>query len=492
MQAASLGRRLIVAVILSQVLMAVGLLAAGEWFTRRQLRRAFDTSLRGRAAMLAASVRYAESGPEVIFDPALAPRSHDPRHPDRFAIWETIPGRPGRIRVAMSATPPPDLGRTQSGFADFAVRGVPYRGLMLRRLPVLDTEEGLHAPLPRLTVYYAAPTLDLQHRVASLEEAIAITSLVLLLLAWAFAAWAIRRGLRPLRQLAKQAEGISVRNWEFEAPGPVRATAELAPLVGALERMLGGLRASFQRQHDFLADAAHELKTPVAILKSSLQALLQKPRQAEEYREGAELALEDVGRLESLLARMLQLARAEQWATSGAPAVEAVAVAPTCETARARLMPLARDRAVALRLGEADPVAAVAADPEELELVWTNLLENALRHTPAGGRVTIGCTRDGAAAVVRVEDTGSGISAAELPGLFERFHRGDASRARETGGFGLGLAICKAIVEAYRGRIEVASDVGRGTCVTVRLPLAAGAAAEDRGAGLPAVEPAGR
>jgi signal transduction histidine kinase len=478
MRGTSLVRRLIIAVILSQLLMAAGLLAAGEWFTRRQLLAAFDTALRGRAATVAASVRYNESGPGVIFDPALVPPSADPRHSDRYEIWERIPGRTGLIRVASSTPAPPVAVANAGGYADFHIGGVPYRGLLLRDLPVLDTEEGLRAPLPQLTVYYASPTLDLQQRLTALAIAIAGSSLVLLLLAWAFAAWAIRRGLRPLRQLASQAEQISVHNWEFEAPDPARTTAELAPLAGALERMLAGLRAAFRQQHDFLADAAHELKTPVAILKSSLQTLLQKPRQAQEYQESAEAALEDVERLEALLARMLQLARAEQYADSGAPAEAPVPVPPTCEAARGRLLPLARARAVTLRLEDgaagAEGELAVAADGEELELVWTNLLENAIRHTPAGGWVAIRCRRDGGDVVVEVQDNGSGISAEELPRLFERFHRGDSSRSRETGGFGLGLAICKAIVEAYRGAISVASQPGQGTCVSVRLPLAAG------------------
>ncbi|MGH9535035.1 MAG: sensor histidine kinase [Terriglobales bacterium] len=475
MRGASLGRRLILAVILSQLLMAAGLLAAGEWFTRRELLRAFDTALRGRAATLAASVRYNGQGPGVIFDPALVPPSADHRHPDRFAIWEQIPGRPGMLPVALSQPAPPPMAAGESGFQRLQLQGVPYRGLILRRLPVLDTEEGLRGPLPRLIIYYAAPMLALQRRLTALAIAIAGASLLLLLLACAFAAWAIRRGLRPLHQLARQAEGISVRNWDFQAPEPARATTELAPLAKALERMLAGLQAAFRQQHDFLADAAHELKTPVAILKSSLQTLLQRPRPAEEYRASAASALEDVERLEVLLARMLQLARAEQRADSGAPAQEPVSVAATCDAARGRLLPLARARAVALRLGEEMAELSVAADAEELELVWTNLLENALRHTAAGGWVAIRCRREGGEAVVEVADNGSGIGAEELPRLFERFHRGDSSRARQTGGFGLGLAISKAIIEAYRGRIAVASELGRGTTVTVHLPAAAAA-----------------
>lgn len=482
MQRISLTRRLIAVVVLSQLLLAAGLLSLGVWYTRRQLLAAFDTALRGRAISVAALVRYRERGQGLTFDPALLPPAANPRHPDLYQIDSL--SRLGRTRVATSAqTPPAVLQSHAAGYLNLTIAGIPYRALALRDVPVLDTEEGIEGPRSRLDVLYASPTLELNQRMTEAAITVAMGSLILLLLAVVFAAWAIRRGLLPLRELARQAEGISVRNWDFRPPPAAQTATELAPLASALDRMVAGLRDAFRRQHEFLADAAHELKTPVAILKSSLQSLLQRTRAADEYRAAASRSLEDVERLEALIGRMLRLARTEQpgipTAKRGAPPT--LAVSNTCETALDRLQPLAQSRGVRLEFrGDSSPM--VTGDAEDLELVWVNLLENAIQHSPSGGNVTISVATETASAVgeshrviVTVADYGEGIAAEELPHLFERFYRSDPSRARQTGGFGLGLPICKAIVESSGGSITVASQLGAGTRVTVTLPQASGA-----------------
>lgn len=480
MSQASLTRRLVTVVVLAQLLLAGGLLVVGIGYARRQLFAAFDTALRGRAISVAALVRYRENGHGLAFDPALLPPPADPRHPDVFQIVGL--SREGRAPIAVSAPAPPALlASAARGYVNVALAGVPYRALVLRDMPVLDTEEGVEGPPSRLDVVYASPTLDLHRRIADVAWTVAAASLLLLLIAVAFAVWAIRRGLAPLRALAAEAERITPRNWDFRAPPAARRAAELAPLASALERMLAGLRDAFRRQRNFLADAAHELKTPVAILKSSLQTLLQRDRDAAEYRASAQRSLEDVERLESLLGRMLRLARAEQYlAEPGSRrAPQPVALALTCEAALDRLRPLAESRGIRMEFRAAAPLFALA-DAEDLELVWVNLIENALRHSPAASAVVVTAAPLAGAPgklAVTVSDQGAGIPASELPHLFERFHRADPSRARQTGGFGLGLPICQALVEASGGTIAIASEVGRGTTVTVTLPLAAPAAA---------------
>ena len=163
------------------------------------------------------------------------------------------------------------------------------------------------------------------------------------------------------------------------------STTELAPLTKAMTAMLDGLHRAFTQQREFLANAAHELKTPVAILKSTLQSLLQRPRTADEYRAGLEQALDDMARLEKLLHSMLRLARAEQWASGSARRdVEMVDVAATCGTAIERLAPVALERGVAIQL-TGNGAIPIRADADDLELVWSNLLENAIRFSPAGG-----------------------------------------------------------------------------------------------------------
>ncbi len=235
--------------------------------------------------------------------------------------------------------------------------------------------------------------------------------------------------------------------------------------------MLGSLHAAFTQQREFLANAAHELKTPVAILKSTLQSLLQRERSAKDYRAGLEQALDDMQRLETLLHSMLRLARAEQWATASAGReMPAVDVSSTCRSAVDRLQALASERNVVLAL-EADGTMLVQADPDDLELVWSNLLENAIRFSPPGEKVRLCMKANGRRGTVEIEDRGPGIAPEELPHIFERFHRGDSSRARETGGYGLGLAISKALVEAYGGTITAENRSQNGTTMLVSLPL---------------------
>jgi two-component system sensor histidine kinase BaeS len=151
--------------------------------------------------------------------------------------------------------------------------------------------------------------------------------------------------------------------------------------------------------------------------------------------------------------------------------LQVVDVTATCEEAVERIRHLAESRGVAIHLSKNGP-ALFRADPEDLQLVWTNLLENAVRYGPEGGSVEVGITRDNAGpARIVFEDHGEGIAAADLPHVFERFYRGDPSRTRTTGGFGLGLAIAKALVEAYGGTITADSAPGKGTRMTVELPV---------------------
>jgi signal transduction histidine kinase len=168
---------------------------------------------------------------------------------------------------------------------------------------------------------------------------------------------------------------------------------------------------------------------------------------------------------------MLRLARAEQWSHGALRRdLQVIDVTATCEESIERVRHLAESRNAKVRLSKNGPVA-FRADPEDLHLVWINLLENAVRYGPEGGlvEVTIARGESGAAQIV-FEDHGAGIATADLPHVFERFYRGDPSRTRATGGFGLGLAIAKALIEAYGGTISADSTPGKGTRMTVELP----------------------
>ncbi|HEY1730720.1 MAG TPA: ATP-binding protein [Terriglobales bacterium] len=465
----SIQRRLIAAVVISQLLLAVGLAFVAVYFTRRQLRQAFDGQLRGRAMTIAALVRYsAEAHPRLIFEDDLVPPPLEKQHPDLYRVL----GSDGHL-IARSPEwpsgfqPVPTKNRLH---ADFDLGGVPYRAVILPKLPVLDREPDI-PPGDVLNVIYAAPTDDMARAVAFAGAGIAIGTAVLLLITVGLAVWGLRRSLRPLAELAGSASAISTSNWELNPSDAARNSTELAPLTHAMTTMLEGLHRAFDQQREFLANAAHELKTPVAILKSTLQSLLQRPRQAGEYRAGLEEALDDMARLEKLLHSMLRLARAEQWAAGSTRRdLDVIDIATTCQSAIDRLAPIARQRNIAIDVSS-DGAMPLRADAEDLELVWANLVENAIRFSPDGNRIQIRLHTNASRGTVEIADNGPGMSPEELAHIFERFHRGDSSRARDTGGYGLGLAISKALVEAYGGSITPQSAPGRGTCMIVSLPL---------------------
>jgi two-component system OmpR family sensor kinase len=465
----SIQRRLIAAVVISQLLLAVALASVAVYFTWRQLREAFDSQLRGRAMTIAALVRYSEEEhPRLIFEDDMVPPSLEKDHTDLYEVR----GSDGHL-IARSPDWPADLKptpRKNHPHANFDLAGVDYRAVFLEKLPVLDREPDI-PPGDVLNVIYAAPTEEMTRAVIFAGAGIAVGSMILLAITAVLSVWALRRSLQPLAELAGSASAISTANWELNPSDAARETMELAPLTQAMTTMLSGLHRAFDQQREFLANAAHELKTPVAILKSTLQSLLQRPRETEEYRAGLEQALEDMARLEKLLHSMLRLARAEQWAAGSVRRdLEVIEVASTCQSAIDRLAPIARERNVSIELNK-DGAMPIRADAEDLELVWANLVENAIRFTPEGGRVQVRLHANNGNGIVEVEDNGPGMSHDELAHIFERFHRGDSSRARETGGYGLGLAISKALVEAYGGTIKADSTPGQGTRMNVSLPL---------------------
>jgi signal transduction histidine kinase len=472
MRQTSIQRRLIAAVVISQLLLAIGIVSVAVYFTRRQLRNAFDAGLHGRAMSVAALVRYSEDEhPTLIFDGELAPPPLEKQHPDLYQVTT----RDGHV-LARSPNWPQDLQaipKKDRQHANFVVDGIRYRAVRLEKVPVLD-REGDAPSTDVLTVTYAAPTDQMARAVAYAGIYIAAGSGLLLLITVGIAVLGLRRGLRPLGELAASAALVNTLNWELNPSEAALSTTELAPLTQAMSTMLEGLHRAFTQQREFLANAAHELKTPVAILKSTLQSLLQRPRAAEEYRLGLEQALDDMARLEQLMHSMLRLARAEQWAAGSTRRdLQAVEVAATCESALERLAPVARERGITIQFASNGPMP-MRADADDLELVWSNLLENAIRFSPAGGSVQLRAHSDGARAYVEVEDNGPGIPQSELAHLFERFHRGDSSRARNTGGYGLGLAISKALIEAYGGTITPQSGLGQGTRMVVEVPLEQG------------------
>jgi len=251
-------------------------------------------------------------------------------------------------------------------------------------------------------------------------------------------------------------------------PDEVLHTSELAPIALSIEELLTGLRQSFERQRQLTGDAAHELKTSIAVLKSSLQLLSMSPRTPEQYEAGLDGLLVDTERMEDLATRMLALARLEETPAEWSESTDLVAA---MQNVAERLRPLANLKQVELEVsaGDASKVLMLADDAEVL---CSNLIMNALQHTSPAGHVSAAVQARGGFTEFRVKDDGEGIPKEALPHVFERFYRADRSRSRNSGGAGLGLSICKAIVERSNGTIHIQSVVGNGTDVTVTLPIA--------------------
>ncbi len=277
-----------------------------------------------------------------------------------------------------------------------------------------------------------------------------------------------RHGIRPMEEMATTARHISSTNLHeriFSQGYPV----ELASLADTFNKMLDRLEDSFERISRFSADIAHDLRTPVINIRGEAEVALARARTVDEYRDVLGSCLEEAVRLSHLIGDLLFLARAESPLTQlhRAPVDLSELLGNLCEYYEAS----ATDGGIAL-------TTAMAAEPVIAELDRTlmqravgNLITNAMAYTPSGGSITLGANAEVAGVRIEVSDTGVGIPPDALPRVFDRFYRVDKSRSHSSGGTGLGLSIVQSIVTLHGGKAEIASQVGKGTRVTLRIPV---------------------
>jgi signal transduction histidine kinase len=466
MRTRSLTRRLIAGVLLAELLCAAGFSVVAVVHELRVRRRAFDIMLRGRADSLLGAVQDADD-PEanVTVDQSEltlpAEDIYEVLSPTGRLLGES-PNAGAEVLHALSSAP-------SDGYFNVKLGKVHYRALRTQGVRVIDRLENGGTRRP-VSLVYGAPTHHLFHEVLEAVRFYVLTSVLLLAVTGAILAWFLRRWLSPLRELALSASRVSVSSWEFTPTDNALRTRELEPIILSMRQLLAGLREAFERQRRFTGDAAHELRTSLALLKSSLQLLTMGRRNAEQYEDGLKDLTIDVQRMEELTERMLVLARIEE---EPIRALEEVDLAATVQSLAHRLKTVAEVKQVLISV-LADGACRVSMPAADAEILSSNLLMNAVQHSPAETKVTVSLTVRNGIAEMRVADQGTGIPDATLPHIFERFYRADASRSRQSGGTGLGLAICKAIVERSHGSISVQSSSGRGTEVIVTLPTAPG------------------
>jgi heavy metal sensor kinase len=298
-----------------------------------------------------------------------------------------------------------------------------------------------------------------------------LASPLLLLLASAGGYWMSRRALEPVDEITRTAGEIGAYNLSERLPIR-KAGDELDRLSTTLNSMFARLEAAFRQITQFTADASHELRTPVAIIRTTAELARTKPRSPEEYRKALDGILTESERTSRLIEDLLLLARADAGADNMVQ--EPTSLAECLRDAVAEVRILAEHKGVSLEAAE-PAECTVTGDQQSIRRLLLILLDNAIKYTPAGGKVTVHLNLENSiqrpAAVVEVRDTGVGISADDLQHVFERFYRAAKDRSRNTGGAGLGLSIARWIAEKHGGEISAESSPEMGSVFRVRLPL---------------------
>lgn len=282
--------------------------------------------------------------------------------------------------------------------------------------------------------------------------------------------WLAGHAVKPVMEIIRQAESLDINrsgsgaSWRISAKA---GTEELTRLVSVLNSMLERIDFAFESQRRFLADAGHEIRTPLTILRGDIEVALRKQRSREEYRAVLAQALEDLKDVSSLADDLITLARSDSGGLK--PGEIKVSVEEIVERAAKRYASAAASAGVQL-VCEITPGLTVRGDPALLERAVSNLLDNAISYIGTGSHVSVSARPAGPGWVeIAVTDDGPGIPEEEAPNLFERFYRGEAGR-RTRRGSGLGLAIVKAIIESHGGKVELSGGPGGGTMMRLLLP----------------------
>ena len=303
---------------------------------------------------------------------------------------------------------------------------------------------------------------------------------MLVVLASLLGYWLSGRALAPVNRIIESAEQIGLQNLSQRLEVP-KAADELQRLTVTLNAMLERIESSVTRIRQFTANASHDLRTPLSLIRTHAELALRRTRRESEYRESLARILSISEETTQLVEALLTLARAD----AGAANLRMVEVdlAPLLQKSGQQVAVLAQTKNLAFTSGLAEGPMQVHGDGAALESLFRAVLDNALKYTPSGGFVQLRSSVRSGEAMVEVEDSGVGIASQDLPKIFDRFYRADQSRSREVPGSGLGLSIARWIAERHEGRIEVESEQGAGSLFRVVLPLVSKAGQGEREAG---------
>ena len=372
---------------------------------------------------------------------------------DAQGVWlyRSVPLESGDVPI-----PPPQSLPPQGTSEDRTVGGSELR-FLARRVDVLGKP---------YTIQVAVPMHELREGLYGYAWALMVLIPAVLLIATAGGWWMSRRALQPVDQIIDTARSIGEQSLAQRLPVP-ETQDELQRLSETLNQMLGRIESAFRRVTEFTADASHELRTPVALIRTTAEVALRKPRANEDYRQALEDVHAESVRTTELIENLLTLARAD----AGKAALERreVDLALIVREASQQGQKLAHAKSLGFRTDIPETAVHTLGDASALRRLLLIVIDNAVKYTQEG-EITICLYSANGRPEVQVSDTGVGISDSDLYRIFERFYRADKSRNRDSGGAGLGLSIAKWIADVHQGAIEARSDAHRGSTFVITLP----------------------
>jgi signal transduction histidine kinase len=415
-----------------------------------------DESLVAKASSLPALARF--HSPAAAAEPRVESGPASPTAGDRYVIksptGQTLSAPAGGFALTDSTL----LSASFSTLGD---------GTRMRSVTLRGAARGPDgAPVP-VTITYQSSAGPLDRRLDRLALGFGVFGLGAGLLTGLVALGVSRSALRPLHATADVIGTIEPSHLDRRID-PTKLPPELLPMASRLNEMLAKIEAAYAQRHQFLANASHELRTPVAALVTTAEVSLRRPREAEAYRRTLESCLSDARLLRELVERLMEQCRADTLTHDEKP--ETVDIVPLLNQCADQAAALAGERD--MRVGrDMPPAFVVTTQPQRLRSVVINLLSNAVEYNRPGGTIDLAVQPNGRYLHVTVKDSGQGIAAEHLPHLFEPFYRADRARSGQDGHLGLGLSLVQAHVAALGGKIRVESTVGEGTTFTVDLPL---------------------
>jgi two-component system, OmpR family, heavy metal sensor histidine kinase CusS len=390
-------------------------------------------------------------------------------------VFQVIAMEGGRIifrsaEIEVEGLPSPDFRRIRTD-------GVSHQSTSLDKLgPIRTASRVIPGPSGPLLIQAAASMVPNARALRELVMILLSMGPLVLACGLGCGYWLARKALAPVNRMMASAAEITATRLDRRVDEPETAD-ELSCLARTFNAMIARLQRSFEEVRRFTADAAHELRTPLATMRTEAEVALRSPRSPERDARVLEDLLEEIERLTRLVSQLLFLCREDTGI--GVNEFRPMKLDDVVRDVVEHMQVMAREKGVKVLL-ELSETYRVNGDKDRLRQLFFNLLDNAIKYTPSEGTVTVrGESFDGQVHIT-VTDTGIGIPAEHVSHVFNRFYRVDPSRSLEIEGTGLGLAICQSIAEAHEGRIAIKSDLGGGTRVTLVLPMAQEAVGGER------------